>query len=67
MARRLSLYWGVVPLCTDIGENVSSAGVLIGEELVQRGLLAAGAAVVFVSISADLTRQDANFLKIQRL
>jgi pyruvate kinase len=67
MARRLSLYWGVVPLCTDIGENVSSAGVLIGEELVQRGLLAAGAAVVLVSISADLTRQDANFLKIQRL
>ena len=67
MARRLSLYWGVVPLCTDIGENVSSAGALIGEQLVQRGLLAAGAAVVLVNISADLTRQDANFLKIQRL
>jgi pyruvate kinase len=66
-ARRLSLYWGVVPLCTDIGENVSSAGLLIGELLVQRGLLAAGAAVVLVSINADLTRQDTNFLKIQRL
>jgi pyruvate kinase len=66
-ARRLSLYWGVVPLCTDIGENVSEAGILIGERLVERGLLAAGAAVVLVNISADLTRRDANFLKIQRL
>ena len=27
-ARRLALYWGVVPLCTDIGENVDSAGTL---------------------------------------
>ena len=27
-ARRLAVYWGVVPLCTDIGENVDSAGTL---------------------------------------
>ena len=27
-ARRLALYWGVVPVCTDIGENVDSAGTL---------------------------------------
>ena len=66
-ARRLSLYWGVTPLCTDIGENVSSAGVLIGEELVARGLVVAGASVVLVSISPDLERRDANYLKIQRL
>src|SRR5581483_10649664 len=33
-ARRLSLYWGVVPLCTAIGEDVDSAGTLIGRELV---------------------------------
>ena len=25
-ARRLALYWGVVPVCTDIGENVDAAG-----------------------------------------
>lgn len=65
-ARRLSLYWGVTPIRTDIGENVSS-GVLIGEELVARGLVASGASVVLVSISPDLTRRDANYLKIQRL
>ena len=66
-ARRLTLYWGVVPLCTDIGENVDSAGARIGQELVARGLVPAGATVVLVNISADLARPDANYLKIQRL
>src|SRR5437899_6560490 len=31
-ARRLSLYWGVVPVCTDIGENVDSAGTRISQQ-----------------------------------
>ncbi|OFV91315.1 MAG: pyruvate kinase [Acidobacteria bacterium RIFCSPLOWO2_12_FULL_65_11] len=66
-ARRLTLYWGVVPLCTGIGENVDAAGALIGRELVAHGLVAAGATIVLVSISPDLTRSDANYLKIQRL
>jgi pyruvate kinase len=66
-ARRLALHWGVTPLCTDIGENVDSAGALIGQQLVARGFVAAGAVIVLVSISADLTRADANYLKIQRL
>src|SRR5262249_2372581 len=66
-ARRLALYRGVVPVRTDIGENVDSAGILISEQLVARGLLAAGASVVLISISPDLTRADANYLKIQRL
>ena len=67
MARRLTLYWGVLPVCTDIGENVDSAGTLIGRELVTRGLVPAGCVVVLISISADLTRNDANYLKIQQL
>jgi pyruvate kinase len=66
-ARRLALYWGVLPVCTDIGENVESAGPLIGRQLVARGLVQAGAAVVLVSIHPDLTRTDANYLKLQRL
>jgi pyruvate kinase len=66
-ARRLALFWGVVPVCTDIGENVESAGTLVSEQLVARGLVARGAAIVLVNISADLTRVDANYLKIQRL
>jgi pyruvate kinase len=67
MARRLSLYWGVVPVCTDIGEDVDSAGALIGQQLIGRGLVPPGAVVVLVSISPDLSRSDANYLKIQRI
>ena len=67
LARRLSPYWGVVPVCTDIGEDVSSAGELIGQQLVSRGFVEAGAVVVLVSVSHDLGRADANYLKIQRL
>ena len=61
------LYWGVVPLCMPIGENLDEASARIGEEVVARGLAAAGSAAVFVSISADMTRRDANYLKIHRL
>ncbi|HTK30303.1 MAG TPA: pyruvate kinase [Vicinamibacterales bacterium] len=66
-ARRLALYWGVVPIRTEIGENVDAAGTLIAREVVARGLVAEGAAVVLVSINADLSRADANYLKIQRV
>src|SRR5207247_5830239 len=66
-ARRLALFWGVVPVCTEIGENVDSAGMLVSEQLVARGLVARGATVVLVNISPELTRADANYLRIQRL
>jgi pyruvate kinase len=66
-ARRLALYWGVAPVCTTIGENVDAAGTLIAQQLVARGLVSAGATIVLVSIHADLTRTDANYLKIHRL
>ena len=66
-SRRLTLHWGVVPLCMPIGENLDEAGARIGAQLVERGLVAAGATTVFVSISADLSRRDANYLTIQRL
>jgi pyruvate kinase len=66
-ARRLTLYWGVVPLTMEIGDNLDEASARIGATLVDRGLVASGAPAVFVSISADLGRSDANYLKIQRL
>ncbi len=66
-ARRLTLYWGVVPLCMAIGDNLDEASTRSGAALVQRGLVTSGATAVFVSISADLGRRDANYLKIQRL
>jgi pyruvate kinase len=66
-ARRLALHWGIVPLCMNLGENLDTASARAGRRLVAQGLVEAGAAVVFVSVNADLTRADANYLKIQRL
>jgi pyruvate kinase len=66
-ARRLSLHWGVVPIRTDIGDNLDEASARTGRQLVERGLVTQGAAAVFVSINPDLSRSDANYLKIQRL
>jgi pyruvate kinase len=66
-ARRLAIYWGVTPVCTDVVEHADAAGSLIGRQLVSLGLVAAGTPVVLVSINPDLTRLDANYLKIQRL
>jgi pyruvate kinase len=65
-ARRMALCWGVVPVCTEIGENVDQAGPLIRRQLVERGLIAADTTVVLVSINPDLTKRNANFLKIHR-
>ena len=67
IARRLALFWGVRAVRTDIGEDVEAASPGIGQQLVDRGLLPAGASVVFVSINHDLTRSDANYLKLRRL
>ncbi len=67
-ARRLALYWGVVPLCTEIGENVDGRRHAHRPAARRaRAWLPPARAVVLVSISADLTRADANYLKIQRL
>jgi pyruvate kinase len=66
-ARRLTLHWGIVPLCMPLGENLDAASTRVGARLVETGLVSAGATAVFVSISPDLTRRDANYLMIQRL
>jgi pyruvate kinase len=67
VARRLTLHWGVVPICMDIGDPVDLTGFVIGRQLVSKTLVAAGAAVVFININPDLTRPDANYLRLQRL
>jgi pyruvate kinase len=66
-ARRLSLYWGVVPCITAIADDLAQAGAAIGEELRVRGLVPPGATVVLVSVNPDLTKDNANYLKLQKL
>ena len=66
-ARRLLLNWGVSPVILDLGEEVEAVGAQTARQLLARGLVAAGTTIVLVRINADLTRTDANYLKIHRL
>jgi pyruvate kinase len=63
IARRFALYRGVLPLVADYDPT----GLAIERQLRDRNLLPAGSVVVFVSVNADLTREDANFLRIRRI
>jgi pyruvate kinase len=66
-ARRLSIYWGVVPVRAEVGDTVDPSGVRLGQQLIAEGLVKPGATLVFVNIHDDLSRPDANFVTIQRL
>jgi pyruvate kinase len=66
VARRLSLHWGVRPVIASFGEGVSSTVEGTGRALRDARLVAPGATVVVVSISADLTQRYANFLKLHQ-
>ncbi len=66
VARRLALYWGVVPLVADIGEGLVPV-VPLAERLAAAGRLPAGATIVLVSVDPDLSRPDTNYLKLVRL
>jgi pyruvate kinase len=62
IARRLALSWGVVPLVCKLGDIPT-----VQREIVRTRTLPSGSVVVFVSVSPDLSRSDANFLNLQRL
>ncbi|MGE0443628.1 MAG: pyruvate kinase [Vicinamibacterales bacterium] len=67
IARRLALTWGVIPVVADVAGDVSEVAYRIGTSLVEKGSLAAGSTMVVVSVSPDLARGAANFLKLQRV
>ena len=62
IARRLNLYWGVQPIMSDSQDLRALEGPIR-----ESGHLRARAVVVFINITPDLTRQDANFLNVQQL
>lgn len=66
-ARRLALCWGVVPLVFQAGRNLDETSARVRAALVDSGIVRQGAPVVVVSISPDLDRTDANYLRIQRV
>ena len=66
IARRLTMYRGVVPLTTAIGKDADTTGVLLKHELSDRGLVPTGSIVVFICANARLERADQNFVNLQK-
>jgi pyruvate kinase len=62
VARRLALSWGVVPLVSDAVDVHA-----LEKPLRDEAGFAAGDVVVFINLSPDLARHDANFLTVQKL
>jgi pyruvate kinase len=62
IARRLALCWGVLPIVAH-GSSLSAFEATLRESCG----LPAGATVIFISLSPDLTREDANFMNVQRI
>jgi pyruvate kinase len=62
LAGTLALYWGVAPILTEEREIERLERLLL-----DRRILQPGAVVVFVNVSADTSRLDANFVNVQRI
>jgi pyruvate kinase len=62
VARWLTLYWGVRPVVSDL-QDLGALDAPIRKAMD----LSPNAVVVFINISPDLTRADANFLNVQQL
>lgn len=68
VARRLALSWGVVPFVCAMGDLADAwRGGTVHQQIAGLPDLPSGSVVVFVSVSPDLSRSDANFLNLQRL
>ena len=62
VAGLLALYRGITPVITPDRELDALERMLI-----ERRLVAAGSVVVFISVSPDMTRTDANYLNVQKI
>ena len=62
LARMLALYRGVIPVITQIQDLNTLERMLI-----ERGLIAPGAVIVFISVNPDMSRPDANYVNVQKV
>jgi pyruvate kinase len=67
VARRLALWWGVLPLVTAIGNNTDAMIEHVERELRGRGLVDPGETVVIVGAAPVLTPGRTNFIKLQTI
>jgi pyruvate kinase len=62
VAGMLALFRGITPVITPVRDLDALARLLV-----DRRLVAAGSIVVFISVSPDMTRTDANYLNVQKI
>jgi pyruvate kinase len=62
VAASLALFWGVVPVVTPERDVERLEAVIC-----DRKLIASDSVVVFINVSPDVSRADANFLNVQRI
>jgi len=62
VAGTLSLFWGVSPMITELRDSDR-----LERFMLERRLIAPGSVVVFINVSPELHRVDANFLNVQRI
>ncbi len=67
VARPLNVLWGVVPVLTDLDDDVNVTASRIGSELVARGAIEPGSMIVLVSVAPDLAQGPSNFIKLLRV
>jgi len=66
VARRLALWWGVVPIVVSIDGEVAQVATRVLDHLRGMGALEASQTVVVVNVSPDLDRGASNFVRIRR-
>ncbi len=66
IARRLALWWGVVPLTCPLDGDVDTVGARVVDQLKAMGVLTTSPTAVIVNVSPDLDRGAANFVRIRR-
>ena len=67
VARRLSLWRGVMPMVCDLSGDIETVIARVVEGAAKRSAAPENATLVFVNTSADLDRGAANFVRIRRV
>jgi pyruvate kinase len=67
VARRLVFHRGVTPVVVELGPTVEETEAAVERALVDRGLLAAGDPIAFVSVSAEIGPGGTNFVRLMRV
>ena len=67
VARRLTLWWGAVPVLGDLTGDVDAAARRIGARLVATGVITPGTVIAVVSVTPDLAPGPSNFVKLHRV